>query len=177
MTHREAALDDCGLLAEMNHQLIQDEGHRNPMSVAELAGRMRGWLADGGYRGVLFERGQLPVGYALFRTESDASVYLRQFFVARDYRRQGVGARMVDVLFQEVFPAGVRVTVDVLAHNDAGASFWAAAGFQRYSVCLERFNPPDHTDPPPHMVIEGDAGSPVLAAREHGAGYFKNIRW
>ena len=40
--------------------------------------------------------------------------------------------------------APARVTLDVLAHNEAGAKFWAAAGFQRYSVCLERFNTPAH---------------------------------
>jgi hypothetical protein len=45
MTFRLASVDDCRLLAEMNHQLIQDEGHRNKMTVAELERRMRGWLS------------------------------------------------------------------------------------------------------------------------------------
>ncbi len=29
MRYREATLDDAPLLAELNHQLIRDEGHRN----------------------------------------------------------------------------------------------------------------------------------------------------
>ncbi len=45
MTFRPATNDDCPLLAELNHQLIRDEGHRNRMTVAELEQRMRGWLA------------------------------------------------------------------------------------------------------------------------------------
>ena len=140
MMHREATLDDCTILAEMNHHLIRDEGHRNPMTVPELAERMRGWFSAGGYRAILFEDGGCPVAYALFRTELDTNIYLRQFFVSRDRRRQGVGSQAVATLFREVFPAGVRVTLDVLAHNEAGASFWATAGFLRYSVCLERLS-------------------------------------
>lgn len=45
---------DLPLLAEWNRQLIQDEGHRNPMTVAELQARIQGWLA-GEYRAVVFE--------------------------------------------------------------------------------------------------------------------------
>jgi len=44
MQYRNAEPADCAMLAELNHQLIQDEGHRNQMSVAELEQRMRGWL-------------------------------------------------------------------------------------------------------------------------------------
>lgn len=43
------------------------------------------------------------------------------------------------MLFREVFPARTRVTLEVLAHNEIGREFWVAAGFQTYSVCLERF--------------------------------------
>ena len=140
MTHREATLDDCGVLAEMNHQLIRDEGHRNPMTVTELAERMRGWLSSGGYRAVLFEDSGCPVAYALFHIKSDASIYLRQFFVSRDRRRQGVGSQAAATLFRDVFPVGARVTLDVLAYNEAAASFWAKLGSLRYSICLERPN-------------------------------------
>ena len=138
-------MSDCAVLAEMNHQLIRDEGHRNPMTISELAERMNNWLSGHGYRAVLFEEDGKPAAYALFRTEPDAGIYLRQFFVARVHRRRGVGSQAVATLFREVFPAGARVTLDILAHNEAGANFWAAAGFQRYSVCLERFNTPAHT--------------------------------
>ena len=45
MTFRHARPDDVGVLAELNHQLIQDEGHRNQMTVPELKIRMTNWLA------------------------------------------------------------------------------------------------------------------------------------
>ena len=65
MTFRRATLDDCALLAELNHQLIRDEGHRNKMSVHELEQRMRGWLATD-YSAVIFEDGGEVVAHALF---------------------------------------------------------------------------------------------------------------
>jgi len=140
MTLREATGSDCSLLAEMNHQLIQDERHRNPMTVAELAERMRGWLASGVYRAFLFEEDSFTLAYALFRTEPDSSIYLRQLFVSREHRRQGVGLQAVELLFREVFPSAPRVTVEVLADNEIGRAFWASVGFRSYSICLERFN-------------------------------------
>ena len=44
MTFRSATLEDCALLAELNHQLFRDEGHRNRMTVAEIELRINGWL-------------------------------------------------------------------------------------------------------------------------------------
>lgn len=52
---RFAADSDLDLLAEWNYQLIQDEGHRNPMTVPELRERMRDWLA-GEYQAMIFWR-------------------------------------------------------------------------------------------------------------------------
>src|SRR5262245_41538269 len=46
MTFRAATLEDCPRLADLNHQLIQDEGHRNPMTVPELEQRMRDWISS-----------------------------------------------------------------------------------------------------------------------------------
>ncbi len=54
MNFRRATLNDCNRLAELNHQLIRDEGHRNPMTVPELEQRLRGWLA-GEYAALIFE--------------------------------------------------------------------------------------------------------------------------
>src|SRR5678815_350483 len=96
MTFRFATLDDCPRLAELNHQLIRDEGHRNPMTVAELEQRIRGWLA-GEYRAVLFEDAGEVVAYALFREQLE-EIYLRQLFVVRHRRSQGIGRRAVEIL-------------------------------------------------------------------------------
>src|SRR3954466_10117725 len=70
MTFRPATIDDCPLLAELNHQLIRDEGHRNRMTVAELEERMRGWLRSE-YRAVLYEDGREVIAYALFREQPE----------------------------------------------------------------------------------------------------------
>ena len=96
MTYRFATDADLPLLARWNHALIRDEGHRNGMSISELETRMRGWLASE-YRAVIFERDAAPIAYALFR-ESEAGTYLRQFYVAPEARRQGVGREAVHIL-------------------------------------------------------------------------------
>lgn len=46
MDYRFATSGDAALLAELNYQLIRDEGHRIPMTVSELADRMRTWLKE-----------------------------------------------------------------------------------------------------------------------------------
>src|SRR5688572_2300144 len=121
LSWREASEADLSLLAEWNHQLIRDEGHRNLMTVAELADRMRTWL-QGEYRAVIFSDPE-PAAYALFKTE-DAVIYLRQFFVPRERRRTGLGRRAIEILRRDVWPSRIRLTVDVLCQNEGGVAFW-----------------------------------------------------
>src|ERR1700742_351256 len=87
MTFRIATSDDCLQLAELNQQLIQDEGHRNRMTAPELEQRMRDWLA-GEYRAVIYEDGGEVIAYALYRERAE-EIYLRQLFVVRHRRGQG----------------------------------------------------------------------------------------
>jgi len=138
MKARIASLADCELLAGLNEQLIRDEGHRNTMTIAELLERMRDWLATGEYQAVIFEADSVPLAYALYRTEKDSSIYLRQFFVQREQRRRGIGRAAIGLLLREILPAGCRVTVEVLSNNEAGRRFWSGIGFRDYSVTLER---------------------------------------
>jgi len=132
MHYRPATPDDCQLLADLNVQLIRDEGHRNPMSLTELAERMRSWLASE-YRAVIFAAGQgpeslqQPLGYALFRDEPE-HIYLRQFFVAREARRQGIGRAAIEHLIQHVWPKHKRIRIDVLVGNTAAIAFGAPSG-------------------------------------------------
>src|SRR6185436_6521865 len=128
MTFRAATIDDCSLLAELNHQLIRDEGHRNPMTVAELEQRMRGWLA-GEYRAVLFEDAAEVVAYALFR-EQPEEIYFRQLFVVRHRRSQGIGRRAVEILRTQVWPKTKCLTVDVLVINQRAIAFWREIGYK-----------------------------------------------
>jgi GNAT superfamily N-acetyltransferase len=131
---RNASDDDLPLLAEWNHQLIRDEGHRNPMNVAELAERMKKWLR-GEYRAIVFSEPD-PVAYALFK-QDDALIYLRQLFVRQDRRRAGIGRSAVEILRREIWPSNVRLTVDVLCQNRGGVAFWRSVGYRDYSLTLE----------------------------------------
>ena len=131
---REASESDLGLLAEWNHQLIRDEGHRNPMTVEQLGERMKQWL-QGEYRAVLFSQDE-PMGYALFKPEEQL-VYLRQFFVRRDRRRAGLGRAAFALLREQIWPRGARLTVDVLCQNQGGVAFWRSVGYRDYCLTLE----------------------------------------
>jgi len=135
MTHRQADLADCAMLAEMNLQLIRDEGHRNKMTAPELEQRMRNWLANE-YAAHIFEIGGKVVAYALYR-ERPAEIYLRQLFVVRDQRRQGIGRAAFEVLLTKIWPKGRRLTVEVLTQNTTAIAFWRAAGYKDYCLTLE----------------------------------------
>jgi GNAT superfamily N-acetyltransferase len=132
---RHALPTDAAKLALWNHRLIRDEGHRNGMSVEELAKRMEQWLQSE-YSAVVFTSGALDVAYALFRRTSE-SVYLRQFFVVPEYRRKGIGRNCFRVLKAEIWPQDLRLTVDVLCHNEAAVAFWRAMGYKDYCLTLE----------------------------------------
>jgi GNAT superfamily N-acetyltransferase len=134
LSWREAVDSDLGLLAEWNHQLIHDEGHRNPMNVGQLTDRMKTWL-QGEYRAMLFSTVE-PVAYALFTRKTDP-LYLRQLFVARDCRRQGIGRAAMSILRDQIWPKDVRLTVEVLCANHPTVAFWRSVGFQDYSLLLE----------------------------------------
>ena len=136
MQSRAATLQDCALLAGLNHHLIRDEGHRNPMTPIELDARMRGWLGSGEYRAQLFEDGGEVVAYALFKESAD-EVHLRQFFVVRHRRREGLGRAAMRELFDRHWPRTKRLTVSVLVQNTAGVAFWRALGYADHDLTLE----------------------------------------
>ena len=135
MNHRLATDRDLDRLAQWNWELIQDEGHTNYMSLDELRQRMRGWLAAE-YQAVIFSLDQEPVAYALYR-ESEDEVYLRQLFVTRGRRREGVGRKAVELLRTRIWPRDKRLTVEALTANRPAVAFWRSVGFQDYSLKLE----------------------------------------
>jgi predicted acetyltransferase len=135
LKHRRATLADCRRLAALNHQLIRDEGARNPMTVDQLEERMRGWL-DGEYAAYLFEQDGEAVAYALFREENE-EIYLRQLFVVRGKRRLGIGRRAFGILRNEVWPNTKRLTVSVFVENAPAVAFWRSVGCKDYVLTLE----------------------------------------
>jgi ribosomal protein S18 acetylase RimI-like enzyme len=134
---RRATAADVPLVAALNQQLQIDESHRLRMELTELEPRTARWLRDEGYEATVFERDGETAGYALYRREED-HYYLKQFFVCRHCRRQGVGRQAMDWLIEHVWHDAPAVYLDVLVTNAAGIAFWRAVGFQDYCVTMER---------------------------------------
>jgi GNAT superfamily N-acetyltransferase len=134
MIYRPATAADAPTLARMNQQLIRDERHRNPMNFAQLQDRMAARLAAE-YQAILFENTD-PIGYALYRHESD-HVYLRHFFIDPGSRRRGIGAAAFRWLQQNPWKSIPRIRIDVLAANPIGQAFWRSLGFTDYCLTME----------------------------------------
>jgi GNAT superfamily N-acetyltransferase len=137
---RIAIPEDAAILAPLNVQLIHDEGHRNSMSVPQLAERMANWLR-GDYQAVIFESTNELIGYALFRRGPE-HVYLRQLFVRPEYRRRSIGRQAIQWLWKNAWVGASRLRIDVLIGNTAGAAFWRAVGFREYCLTMEMESPP-----------------------------------
>jgi len=139
MRYRIATLDDVPMLSDMNRQLVEDEGHRNrSKSDSWFAARMRDFL-NGEYEAVLFELEGQVVAYALYTKHRDDkdSIYLKQLFVDRAHRRQGIGREAIRILREEIWPADKRLTVGVLIDNHAARAFYTAMGYRENSLELE----------------------------------------
>lgn len=124
-------------LGRLNGQLIQDEGHSNPKSVAELTERMRGWLS-GSYRcyGILNDAQILA--YCLYR-DDEHFYYVRQLFTDRDCRNRGLASRLLSFLEARVFvDKGVRLEVPDANHR--AMRFYAARGYEAYCHTLVKDN-------------------------------------
>lgn len=137
--YRLAKPADADLLAPLNLALIRAEGHRNPMSIPQLAQRMAGWL-QGEYEAVIFEEDGKPLGYALYRREPDY-VYLRQLYVVAERRRQGIGRDALQWLWENRWTGASRLRIEVLVGNTAARKFWQAVGFHEYAITMESTKP------------------------------------
>jgi ribosomal protein S18 acetylase RimI-like enzyme len=140
LTLRPATMMDLPLLVHMNQELIEDEGSANPMNPAQLEIRMRGWLNSWCIE--LFVQDKSVVGYTIYRLQKNESdgketVYIRHFYISRDYRQQGLGREGIALLKQERFPKNTTVYLEVLWHNQRGRDFWQALGFKQYSVTMK----------------------------------------
>ena len=123
---------DAGQLAVLNRQLIEDEGSDNPMTIEELETRMKGFL-ETGYDAYFFTLQGEVIGYALVSTKA-APLYLRQFFIGRDHRREHRGTEAFRLLMGELETDSV--DVEVLSWNEPGARFWESLGFVERSRYL-----------------------------------------
>ncbi len=135
MQFHDATSGDAPLRAALNKRLIEDEGHRNSLSIEQLASRMSLWLVSE-YRATVFTLAEKVVGYALFRQEPD-HIYIRQFFVVSEHRRKGLGRAAVEWLRCHEWAGTPRVRLDVLVGNGHGIAFWRALGFTDYCLTME----------------------------------------
>lgn len=137
-----ASVNDVSQLAVMNSRLIADEGSRNPMNTPQLEDRMRGFL-EGTWKGDLIQVGEQVVGYILYQYRTDEyfpeqpEVYLRQFFIEREFRRQDLGRQAIERWRESRLLPGTIVSLDVLAVNPGGESFWRTLGFQPHSTHMK----------------------------------------
>jgi GNAT superfamily N-acetyltransferase len=137
MEYRYADESDAPFLADINRQLIEDEWDGGGMSLERLESRMRRWISEGDYRAILFQENDQTVAYSLVSVDED-SAYIRHFFVLHEHRGGGVGRRAIEILFRDIIPPSMRVTLDVLASNRGGHQFWRSVGFTDYAVRMER---------------------------------------
>jgi GNAT superfamily N-acetyltransferase len=91
--------------------------------------------------------GETPVGYGMafdvaehpFMPEWQRSGYITQFFVAHEYRRQGVGQVLLDSIVQWLASRGVtKVLLNVSLENPLGNRFWRKQGFVPYVTRMKR---------------------------------------
>ena len=139
MKYRIATKKDISVLAAMNRQLTEDENHRNRFKSDQWFKERIERFLRGEYQAVLFEKNHMIIAYALYRNhpDHDDTILLRQIFVDRDHRRQGVGREVMGVLNQEIWPRDKRLTVEVLSHNSIARKFYESVGYKEYCLELE----------------------------------------
>ena len=60
--------------------------------------------------------------------------------VAREYRRRGIGTKMVGTCMQRLKEMGInKVSLIAFAHNEAGNAFWQQIGWQKKNVNYYEF--------------------------------------
>lgn len=122
----KAGVADAAVLADMNWRLIEDEGHTNPMNIQQLTDRMLQWLLGEFSAYIAFEE-SVPVAYCIYRDEGDF-FYLRQLYVERGHRREGLATELLDWMFANVWKDR-RVRLEVLANNAHAIRFYENYGF------------------------------------------------
>ena len=129
MNLKKCSPEDAEKLAELNKHLIKDEKSDNKMSLCELQDRMKSFL-ETDYTAYLFMEDNRIIGYALVNTRAEP-LYLRQFFIARNFRRNHKGRRAFELLLDELKTD--KIDLEVLSWNEAGLKFWQSCGFAERS--------------------------------------------
>ncbi|WP_276357680.1 GNAT family N-acetyltransferase [Cohnella caldifontis] len=129
---KEGSIEDIEILALLNKQLIEDEGHDNKMDLIQLKERMKEFI-NSEYRAVLFIEEDNIKGYALLNVKLNP-VYLRQFFICRECRREGYGTLAFQKLIEYLGTS--RIDIEVLSWNERAINFWRSLGFMERSIYM-----------------------------------------
>ena len=136
MLIKKCTNQDVPKLALMNKHLIEDEKSNNPMGVAELECRMSGFINDE-YTAYFFIEDDTILGYALIMHTS-TPLYLRQFYIERDFRRKHYGTQAFHQLMEYLHAD--TIDIDVLPWNERGLLFWTNCGFEGTCISMRYRN-------------------------------------
>lgn len=142
---QSARKEELQILAEMNKQLIEDEKSSNPMGIQELEERMREFLESHWEIDLLMKEATI-IGYVLYQYQEgsfhreEKQVYIRQYFIRREYRNMGYGIAGIDLLRKTRFKDVKKIEIDVLETNPEGKQFWERAGFKPYYTNMRLWN-------------------------------------
>lgn len=120
---------DLALLAKFNKYLIEDEKSDNKMNEEQLFQRMKEFM-NTEYDAYFFVEKEEIVGYALVKNGS-SPLYLRQFYIDREYRRKHYGEQAFHKLLQ--YLEVTTIDIEVLSWNEAGIRFWEKLNFRERS--------------------------------------------
>lgn len=149
MQLQKCTMKDVAKLALLNKQLIEDEKSDNAMNISELERRMKGFL-ETDYNAYFFIENSQIIGYALIRNTSNP-IYLRQFFIGRDYRRHHYGTQAFQMLLKHLDINETshyrEIDLEVLPWNKNGLEFWKHCGFSetciamryKFPICGQRY--------------------------------------
>lgn len=135
MVLRLCTYEDLDVLAKMNKQLIEDEKHDNKMNVDQLKERMSRFI-NSEYNAYFFCVENDTIGYALVNVKQNP-LYLRHFFICREFRRKGYGKLAFKNLLQLL--GTDTIDLEVMVWNETGKCFWKSLGFEERSIYM-RFN-------------------------------------
>jgi len=143
MDFKEFTESDISLVANWNMQLHEDESS-TPISRDAVEDRYRRWLRGAKFKGVIILVEAQPVGYIIYEYRAvqpdfrdRESVYIRQFFVAREARRRRFGTTAFLKFLETTVPSGVCVKLNVKASNPSGQLFWESLGFEPENIEYE----------------------------------------
>lgn len=141
---RRAEERDLPVLAELNRQLLEDEGNLVEVAVEGLIARHREWMQSGEWSQDVLELDGTVIGYIVHMPNpyplnpDRPELFLRQFCVDRSRRGGGLGREGFGLFLRDRVVPGGRVTLDVLESNRIGRAFWESVGcrpfFQRMEV-------------------------------------------